>query len=93
MRVPVFEVLAEPNRRAIITLHGTSERPAGELVDELAFSQPDDSPERGLRRGVLVDVERKRVPFLSEVDDLPLGDGAAPRLYRHAVRQALSANE
>ena len=38
---PVFEVLAEPNRRRILDLLREQERPVGELVDALAVSQPD----------------------------------------------------
>src|SRR5437879_6039727 len=39
MAVP-FEVLAEPNRRRILDLLRVAERPVGDLVDELAVSQP-----------------------------------------------------
>jgi DNA-binding transcriptional ArsR family regulator len=35
-----FEVLAEPNRRRILDLLRVAERPVGDLVDELALSQP-----------------------------------------------------
>src|SRR2546423_14511507 len=35
-----FEVLAEPNRRRILDLLRTKERPVGELVGKLAMSQP-----------------------------------------------------
>jgi DNA-binding transcriptional ArsR family regulator len=35
-----FEVLAEPNRRRILDLLLVGERPVGELVTELAVSQP-----------------------------------------------------
>src|SRR5436190_5669560 len=35
-----FEALAEPNRRRILDALMTGERPAGDLVDALAISQP-----------------------------------------------------
>src|SRR6185369_6159233 len=35
-----FEAIAEPNRRAILDLLRAGERPAGELVEALALSQP-----------------------------------------------------
>jgi DNA-binding transcriptional ArsR family regulator len=55
--VAVFEVLAEPNRREIIDLLGTSERPVGELVRQLQLSQPAVSKHlRVLREAGLVGV-------------------------------------
>jgi DNA-binding transcriptional ArsR family regulator len=36
----VFEVLAEPNRRAVLDLLRERERPVGELVQRLGISQP-----------------------------------------------------
>ena len=55
--MPVFEVLAEPNRRRILDLLGASERPVGELVDALELSQPAVSKHlRILRESGLVDV-------------------------------------
>src|SRR5688500_7306141 len=35
-----FEILAEPSRRRIVDLLRAGERPVGDLVDELALSQP-----------------------------------------------------
>jgi DNA-binding transcriptional ArsR family regulator len=35
-----FDVLAEPNRRRILDLLREDERPVGELVEQLAISQP-----------------------------------------------------
>src|SRR2546427_13290331 len=56
MAVP-FEVLAEPNRRRILDLLRAAERPVGELVDELAVSQPAVSKHlRVLRQAGLVEV-------------------------------------
>ena len=52
-----FEVLAEPNRRRILDLLRAAERPVGELVDELAVSQPAVSKHlRVLREAGLVEV-------------------------------------
>ena len=36
----VFEVIAEPNRRAILSLLATSERSVGEIETQLGMSQP-----------------------------------------------------
>ena len=36
----VFEVIAEPNRRAILTLLATSERSVGEIERQLGMPQP-----------------------------------------------------
>jgi len=53
----MFEVLAEPNRRRILDLLREDERPVGELVDELAISQPAVSKHlRVLRDAGLVEV-------------------------------------
>jgi len=38
--VDLFAVLAEPNRRAILTALRAGDRSVGELVDELPLSQP-----------------------------------------------------
>jgi DNA-binding transcriptional ArsR family regulator len=55
--VAVFEVLAEPNRRKILDLLRTEERPVGDLVERLAISQPAVSKHlRVLRECGLVDV-------------------------------------
>jgi DNA-binding transcriptional ArsR family regulator len=52
-----FEVLAEPNRRRILDLLLVAERPVGELVGELAVSQPAVSKHlRVLREAGLVEV-------------------------------------
>ena len=56
MAVP-FEVLAEPNRRRILDLLRAAERPVGDLVDQLAVSQPAVSKHlRVLREAGLVEV-------------------------------------
>ena len=38
--MPVFDVVAEPNRRRILDLLRSAERPVGELVGQLDLSQP-----------------------------------------------------
>jgi DNA-binding transcriptional ArsR family regulator len=45
-----FEAIAEPNRRQILDLLKGGERPAGELVDALAISQPGVSKHLKLLR-------------------------------------------
>lgn len=52
-----FEAVAEPNRRRILDLLRDGERPAGDLVDLLAISQPGVSKHlRLLREAGLVSV-------------------------------------
>ncbi|MBV9919152.1 MAG: winged helix-turn-helix transcriptional regulator [Solirubrobacterales bacterium] len=52
-----FEVLAEPHRRQILDLLRDEEQPVGELVRELALSQPAVSKHlRVLREAGMVDV-------------------------------------
>ncbi len=52
-----FEALAEPNRRRILDVLRGGERPAGDLVDTLAISQPGVSKHlRLLREAGLVSV-------------------------------------
>ncbi|MET0294283.1 MAG: metalloregulator ArsR/SmtB family transcription factor [Phenylobacterium sp.] len=45
-----FEAVAEPNRRRILDLLREGERPAGDLVDALAISQPGVSKHLKLLR-------------------------------------------
>lgn len=45
-----FEALAEPNRRRILDILRGGERPAGDLVDALAISQPGVSKHLKLLR-------------------------------------------
>lgn len=45
-----FEALAEPNRRRILDVLRDGERPAGDLVDALAISQPGVSKHLKLLR-------------------------------------------
>jgi DNA-binding transcriptional ArsR family regulator len=72
-----FDVLAEPNRRAILDLLRSGERPVGELVETLALSQPLVSKHlRVLRDAGLVEVRvdaqrrlyRLRPGPLAEID-------------------------
>lgn len=72
-----FEVLAEPNRRRILDLLRTGERPVGDLVTQLAVTQPAVSKHlKVLREAGLVDVRhdaqrrwyRLRPEPLAEID-------------------------
>src|SRR5438876_610320 len=73
-----FDVLAEPNRRRILDLLRAEERPVGDLVRELAISQPAVSKHlRVLRDAGFVDVRpeaqrrvyRVRAEPLREIDE------------------------
>jgi DNA-binding transcriptional ArsR family regulator len=73
----VFSVLAEPNRRAILSELATRERSVGELEDRLGLSQPSISKHlRVLREARMVDVRvdaqrrlyRVRAERLMELD-------------------------
>ncbi len=86
-----FEVVAEPNRRRILELLCVRERPVGDLVHELALSQPAVSKHlRVLREAGVVDVRRdaqrrlyRLVPEpLVEIDDwlTPFREAWARRL-------------
>jgi len=50
MLMSPFEALAEPNRRRILDVLRDGERPAGDLVDALAISQPGVSKHLKLLR-------------------------------------------
>ncbi len=68
-----FDVLAEPNRRRILDLLLTAERPVGELVAELSVSQPAVSKHlRVLREAGLVDVRSDAQRRLYRVRAEPL---------------------
>ena len=68
-----FEVLAEPNRRRILDLLRTEERPVGDLVAELAVSQPAVSKHlRILREAGLVEVRPDAQRRLYRVRPEPL---------------------
>jgi DNA-binding transcriptional ArsR family regulator len=71
--VSTFEVLAEPNRRRILDLLQTSERPVGDLVERLDLSQPAVSKRlRILREAGLVDVRADAQRRLYRVRPEPL---------------------
>src|SRR5260221_14483549 len=60
----VFDIIAEPNRRAILSLLVASEQSAGEIERQLRMSQPTGSKHlRGLRDagfvGATVDAQRR----------------------------------
>lgn len=68
-----FEVLAEPNRRRILDLLRVAERPVGDLVAELAVSQPTISKHlRILREAGLVEVRSDAQRRLYRVRAEPL---------------------
>jgi DNA-binding transcriptional ArsR family regulator len=73
-----FAVLAEPSRRAILSMLSSSERSVGELMDELGLPQPSVSKHlKVLREGGFVEsrVEAQRRVYrlnpkpLQEVDE------------------------
>ncbi len=87
-----FEALAEPNRRQILDLLRGGERPAGELVEALAISQPGVSKHlRLLREAGLVSARadgqrrlyRLEAARLTEVDAwlAPYRQAWTDRLY------------
>jgi DNA-binding transcriptional ArsR family regulator len=92
-----FEVLAEPSRRRILDLLRVQERSVGQLVDQLALSQPAVSKHlRVLREAGLVTVRvdaqrrcyRLRLDPLRELDDWltpyrRLWSGSLDALERH----------
>jgi len=71
--VATFEVVAEPQRRRILDLLLEGERPVGDLVRELAVSQPAVSRHlRVLRDAGLVDVRADAQRRLYRVRSEPL---------------------
>jgi DNA-binding transcriptional ArsR family regulator len=68
-----FEVVAEPTRRRILDLLIAGERPVGDLVDELAMSQPAVSRHlRVLRDAGLVAARTDAQRRLYRLDARPL---------------------
>jgi DNA-binding transcriptional ArsR family regulator len=68
-----FALLAEPNRRRILDLLRGAERPVGELVKELAISQPAVSKHlRVLREAGLVEVRADAQRRLYRINSEPL---------------------
>jgi len=97
-RVPttsVFELIVEPNRRAIVDLLSGAERPVGELVEELGLSQPSVSKHlRVLREGGLVECRvdgQRRLYRLRPEPLMALDAWLAP--HRRAWAQRLDALE
>ena len=69
-----FEAIAEPNRRRILDLLRTGERPAGDVVDALAISQPGVSKHlRLLREAGLIRVRADGQRRLYSVEPRQLG--------------------
>jgi DNA-binding transcriptional ArsR family regulator len=70
---PTFELVAEPTRRRILDLVLERERSVGDLVEQLALSQPGVSKHlRVLRDGGLVDVRQDAQRRLYRVRPEPL---------------------
>jgi len=68
-----FDVLAETNRRRILELLGSGERPVGELVGQLEITQPAVSKHlRILREAGLVEVRTEAQRRLYRVRSEPL---------------------
>src|SRR5438552_18094546 len=90
-----LDVLAEPNRRRILDLLRTEERPVGDLVAELSVSQPAVSKHlRILREAGLVDVrtDAQRRLYRLRVEPLrALDEWLAP--YRELWESSLDALE
>jgi DNA-binding transcriptional ArsR family regulator len=93
--MPVFDVLAEPNRRQILDLLRDGERPVGELVAQLGVSQPAVSKHlRILREAGLVEVRGDAQRRLYRVRPEPLqaiDEWLAP--YRQLWSERLDALE
>ncbi len=93
--MPVFDVLAEPNRRQILDLLRDGERPVGELVAQLGVSQPAVSKHlRILREAGLVEVRGDAQRRLYRVRPEPLqaiDEWLAP--YRRLWNERLDALE
>ena len=91
----MFDVVAEPNRRKILDLLRTGDRPVGELVAALGISQPGVSKHlRVLREAGLVDVTidaQRRVYRLRPEPLQELDAWLAP--YRAAWADRLDALE
>jgi DNA-binding transcriptional ArsR family regulator len=93
MRMSPFEAVAEPNRRRILDLLREGERPAGDLVDALAISQPGVSKHlRLLRDAGLVSVRAEGQRRLYRLEPRGLADLEAWLMpYRHFWAGRLAA--
>src|ERR1700737_2639259 len=75
VQLMALHVLAEPNRQAILELLREGERPVGELVDELALSQPAVSKHlRVLKEAGLVEVRADAQRRLYRIRPEPLAE-------------------
>jgi DNA-binding transcriptional ArsR family regulator len=75
VQLMALQVLAEPNRQAILELLREGERPVGELVGELGLSQPAVSKHlRVLREAGLVEVRADAQRRLYRVRPDPLAE-------------------
>ncbi len=73
MTTVAFEALAEPNRRRILDLLRSGERPVGQLVQALGVSQPAVSKHlRVLRDAGLVEVRPEAQRRLYRIRPIPL---------------------
>jgi DNA-binding transcriptional ArsR family regulator len=90
-----FAVLAEPNRRQILDLLRTRERPVGELVDALSVSQPAVSKHlRVLREAGVVEARVDAQRRLYRVRPEPLREiDAWLEPYRALWTESLDALE
>lgn len=88
-----FEALAEPNRRRILDVLRDGERPAGDLVEALALSQPGVSKHlKLLREAGLVSVRADGQRRLYRLEPDGLADLEAwLRPYRHFWAGRLAA--
>ena len=93
MTTPLFEILAEPNRRRVLDLLREQERTVGELVDALDMNQPAVSKHlRVLRDAGLVEARvdaQRRVYSLRAEPLADLDAWLAP--YRKFWRGKLAA--
>jgi DNA-binding transcriptional ArsR family regulator len=93
----VFEVIAEPNRRRILSLLRERERSAGELVDRLGLAQPSVSKHlKVLRTARLVEVRIDGPRRLYRLRSEPLAAVEAwlqPFRRAWAERQSLTPRE
>jgi DNA-binding transcriptional ArsR family regulator len=71
----VFDIIAEPNRRAILSLLVSSEQSVGEIERQLRMPQPTVSKHlRVLRDARLVQAEERGREHHYALDARPLGD-------------------
>jgi DNA-binding transcriptional ArsR family regulator len=89
----VFNAVAEPQRRAILTFLAADERPVGDIVDALELAQPSVSRHLRVLRDVdLVRARRdgRRVLYRTNAGAIrPLHEWAATfeRLWRHQLNR------